>query len=126
MTPDGFITTGFCVTDDFLASYRDGRPLRERGLRPPFRTAVVVTCELVGEFLDYDTDCRIPTAGPTATSGFLKKGGFGSPPPKLRWKGRTVIHQQEAPVKLKPGTAVVMVQLVRQATVQERLFLCRA
>jgi len=59
MTLDDFITTVFCVTDDFLASYLGGRRLRKRGPHPTVPDSVVVTCELVGEFLGYDTDSGI-------------------------------------------------------------------
>jgi len=59
MTLDDFITTVFCVTDDFLASYLGGRRLRKRGPHPTVLDSVVVTCELVGEFLGYDTDSGI-------------------------------------------------------------------
>ena len=59
MTLDDFITTVFCVTDDFLASYLGGRRLRKRGPCPTVPDSVVVTCELVGEFLGHDTDSGI-------------------------------------------------------------------
>ena len=59
MTLDDFITTVFCVTDDFLTSYLGGRRLRKRGPRPTVPDSVVVTCELIGEFLGYDTDSGI-------------------------------------------------------------------
>jgi len=59
MTLDDFITTVFCVTDDFMqAAFREER-LRKRGPRPTVPDSVVVTCELVGEFLGYDTDSGI-------------------------------------------------------------------
>ena len=56
MTLDDFITTVFCLTDDFLQTSFDGERLRERGPRPTVPDSVVVTCELVGEFLGHDTD----------------------------------------------------------------------
>jgi hypothetical protein len=59
MTLDDFITTVFCVTDDFMQAVLGGERLRKRGPRPTVPDSVVVTCELVGEFLGYDTDSGI-------------------------------------------------------------------
>ncbi|MES3630266.1 MAG: hypothetical protein PPP56_08875 [Longimonas sp.] len=59
MTLDDFITTVFCVTDDFMQAALGGGRLRKRGPRPTVPDSVVVTCELVGEFLGYDTDSGI-------------------------------------------------------------------
>lgn len=56
MTLDDFITVVFCLTDDFLQTYLDGGRLRRRGPRPTVPDSVVLTCELVGEFLGHDTD----------------------------------------------------------------------
>lgn len=56
MTLDDFITVVFCLSDDFLQTSLDGKRLRERGPRPTVPDSVVVTCELMGEFLGYDTD----------------------------------------------------------------------
>lgn len=56
MSLDDFITTVFCLTDDFLQTYLDGRRLCERGPRATVPDSVVVTCKLVGEFPGHDTD----------------------------------------------------------------------
>ena len=61
MTIDDFIITVFCLTDDFLTDYLDGERLRRRGPKPTVADSVVLTCELVGEFLSYDTDSSIFT-----------------------------------------------------------------
>ena len=59
MTLDDFIITVFCTVDDFLIDMLGGERLRQRGPRPTVPDSVVVTCELVGEFLQYDTDSGI-------------------------------------------------------------------
>lgn len=59
MTLDDFITSVFCTVDDFLIDLLGGTRLRRRGPRPTVPDSVVVTCELVGEFLQYDTDSGI-------------------------------------------------------------------
>ncbi len=61
MTIDEFITTVFCLTDDFLIAELDGERLRRRGPKPTVADSVVLTCELVGEFLSCDTDSGIFT-----------------------------------------------------------------
>jgi hypothetical protein len=62
MTLDDFITRVFCLTDDFLADYLEKTgPLRQRGPEPTVPDSVVLTCELVGEFLSKDTDSGIFT-----------------------------------------------------------------
>lgn len=59
MSLDDFIITVFCIIDDFLIDFLDGKRLRQRGPRPTVPDSVVLTCELVGEFLEYDTDSGI-------------------------------------------------------------------
>lgn len=59
MSLDDFLTTVFCLIDDFMIDFLDGRRLRQRGPRPTVPDSVVLTCELVGEFLGYDTDSGI-------------------------------------------------------------------
>lgn len=59
MSLDDFITTVFCLIDDFLIDLLDGQRLRQRGPRPTVPDSVVLTCEIVGEFLSYDTDSGI-------------------------------------------------------------------
>lgn len=59
MSLDDFIITVFCTIDDFLTEFLDGKRLRQRGPRPTVPDSVVLTCEIVGEFLEYDTDSGI-------------------------------------------------------------------
>jgi len=59
MSLDDFIITVFCTIDDFLTGFLDGKRLRRRGPRPTVPDSVVLTCEIVGEFLEYDTDSGI-------------------------------------------------------------------
>jgi Transposase DDE domain len=49
-----FIVDVFCLTDDWIASRR--RPIRERGPAPKLSDSEVITMEIVGEFLEIDTD----------------------------------------------------------------------
>lgn len=59
MSLDDYIITVFCTVDDFLTDYLKGKRLRQRGPRPTVPDSVVLTCEIVGEFLEYDTDSGI-------------------------------------------------------------------
>lgn len=59
MSLDDYIITVFCTVDDFLADHLEGKRLRQRGPTPTVPDSVVLTCELVGEFLEYDTDSGI-------------------------------------------------------------------
>ena len=58
ITLDNFIITAFGLTDDFLHTYLNEGRLRERDPRQTVPDSVVLTCELVGEFLCHDTDRR--------------------------------------------------------------------
>jgi hypothetical protein len=66
VTLDDFITTVFCVTDDFMQAALGGERLRKRGPRPTVPDSVVVTCELVGEFR-----AMTPIAASTAISDVI-------------------------------------------------------
>jgi hypothetical protein len=50
-----FLTTVFCVIDDWLGNRR----LRQRGPRPVPADSEVLTIECVGEFLGIDTDAGL-------------------------------------------------------------------
>lgn len=56
-----FLTEVFCLVDDMLLDLKgqlreNGEALRSRGPSPTVADSVVLTCELAGEFLGYDTD----------------------------------------------------------------------
>jgi hypothetical protein len=52
MDLEPFLTTVYCLTDDFLA----GQKLRQRGPQPMIHDIEVLTVEIAGEFLGIDTD----------------------------------------------------------------------
>lgn len=52
MDLETFLTTVYCLTDDFLA----GAKLRQRGPEPTLSDSEVITMEIAGEFLGIDTD----------------------------------------------------------------------
>jgi hypothetical protein len=49
-----FIVGVFCLTDDWIASRQ--RPIRQRGPAPKLSDSELITMEIVGEFLEIDTD----------------------------------------------------------------------
>lgn len=55
MDLETFLTTVYCMTDDFLA----GRTLRQRGPQPRLSDSEVLTMEIAGEFLGIDTDAGL-------------------------------------------------------------------
>ena len=50
-----YLISVFCLVDDFLK----GKRLRQRGPQPTLSDSEVVTMEIVGEFLGFDTDSGI-------------------------------------------------------------------
>ena len=59
-----FLTEVFCLVDDIFIDLKaqlrkNGEALRSRGPSPTVPDSVVLTCELAGEFLGYDTDSRL-------------------------------------------------------------------
>src|SRR5919199_2811634 len=46
----------FCLTDDFIRDTYGGCRLRQRGPAPVLADSEVLTIEIVGEFLGFDTD----------------------------------------------------------------------
>lgn len=59
MTLDTYITTVFCLVDDFLRNELRGQSIRRRGSSPYLTDAEVITMELVGEYLGLGSDKRI-------------------------------------------------------------------
>ncbi len=60
MSLTDYIITVFCLIDDMLAEMKDdGLTLRRRGPAPKLADSVVLACEIIGEFLGYDTDSGI-------------------------------------------------------------------
>jgi len=51
-----FIVTTFVIADDFVQEFFPARELRERGTLPKLSDSEVITMEMVGEFLGFDTD----------------------------------------------------------------------
>ena len=56
MSTEGFIITVFCLIDDALKAFSNGRRLRQRGFEPILKDSEVMTMEVVGEALGYDDD----------------------------------------------------------------------
>jgi hypothetical protein len=60
MSLTDYIITVFCLVDDMLTDMKnDGLTLRRRGPAPKLADSVVLACEIIGEFLGYDTDSGI-------------------------------------------------------------------
>lgn len=56
MSTQDFIITVFCLIDDELKAFLNGRRLRQRGFEPVLTDSEVMTMEVVGEALGYDDD----------------------------------------------------------------------
>jgi hypothetical protein len=87
MDLETFLTAVFCVTDDFLAELSREHKLRQRGPRPVLADSEVLTMELVGEFLGFDTDRAIVT--------YFRRH-YGQLFPKLLAVHRTTFARQAA------------------------------
>jgi hypothetical protein len=59
MNLNDFIVNIFCETDDFMKKFFPGRTLRTRGPLPQMADSEVLTMEIVGEILGFDTDKNI-------------------------------------------------------------------
>ena len=59
MNLNDFIVNVFCETDDFVKRFFPGRTLRRRGPVPQMTDSEVLTMEIVGEILGFDTDKEI-------------------------------------------------------------------
>jgi hypothetical protein len=59
MNLETFLTAVYCVIDDTLGSLLHGTRLRARGPAPRLADSEVLTMEVVGEFLGFDTDAGI-------------------------------------------------------------------
>lgn len=56
MNLNDFIVNVFCETDDFMKNYFPARTIRTRGPLPQLADSEVLTMEIVGEMLGFDTD----------------------------------------------------------------------
>jgi len=56
MNLNDFIVNVFCKTDDFMKNYFPARTIRTRGPLPQLADSEVLTMEIVGEMLGFDTD----------------------------------------------------------------------
>lgn len=56
MNLNTFIVNVFCETDDFMNNYFPARAIRTRGPLPQMSDSEVLTMEIVGEILGFDTD----------------------------------------------------------------------
>jgi hypothetical protein len=57
MSLTDYMITVLCLVDDLRTAMKeDGLTLRRRGPAPTLADSVVVACEIIGEFLGYDTD----------------------------------------------------------------------
>ena len=56
MNLNDFIVNIFCETDDFMKKFFPNRTLRARGPHPQMADSEVLTMEIVGEILGFDTD----------------------------------------------------------------------
>lgn len=59
MDLETFIVTVFCLIDDAVQAVTADRPLRQRGPAPKLHDSEVLTMEVVGEYLGYDTDVAL-------------------------------------------------------------------
>jgi hypothetical protein len=51
-----FMIEVYCIVDDFLKDFLQGKRLRQRGPRPTVSDSEVLAIEIVGEFLGFDQD----------------------------------------------------------------------
>ncbi len=56
MNLNDFIVNVFCETDDFMKNYFPARTIRTRGPLPQMADSEVLTMEIIGEMLGFDTD----------------------------------------------------------------------
>ena len=59
MNLNDYIVNVFCETDDFMKNYFPARTIRTRGPLPQLADSEVLTMEIVGEMLGFDTDKNI-------------------------------------------------------------------
>jgi hypothetical protein len=59
MSIDEFIIAVFCLVEDLLNEFLNGRQLRQRGFPPNLTDSEVITMEIIGEFLGYEQDKQI-------------------------------------------------------------------
>lgn len=56
MDVNTFLVAVFCIADDFLKDFLEGKRLRKRGPQPTLRDSEVLAMEIVGEFLGIDKE----------------------------------------------------------------------
>jgi hypothetical protein len=59
MDTNTFIVEVYCLVDDFMKEFLEGKRLRQRGPMPTLSDSEVLTMEIVGEFLGFDKDKAI-------------------------------------------------------------------
>jgi len=59
MNLDDFIVNVFCQVDDFMKKHFPSRTLRQRGPSPQLADSEVLTMEIVGEYMGFQTDKKI-------------------------------------------------------------------
>jgi len=82
-----FVVEVFCITDDFLKEFLQGKRLRARGPMPTLKDSEVLTIEIVGEFLGFDED---------KTIFWFFRSHYGDWFPALREIHRTTFCRQAA------------------------------
>jgi hypothetical protein len=56
MDTNTFLIEVYCLVDDFMKAFLQGKRLRQRGPKPTLSDSEVLTMEIVGEFLRFDQD----------------------------------------------------------------------
>lgn len=87
MNLETFLTAVYCLIDDTLDSLLHGARLRARGPAPRLTDSEVLTMEVVGEFLGFDTDVGIHTYFRRHWAALF---------PAMRSVHRTTFHRQAA------------------------------
>lgn len=59
MDTNTFIIETYCIVDDFMKEFLQGKRLRQRGPMPTLSDSETLTIEIVGEFLGFDEDKAI-------------------------------------------------------------------
>lgn len=87
MNLETFLTAVYCLIDDALRSLLHGARLRARGPAPTLADSEVLTMEVVGEFLGFDTDAGI--------HAYFRRH-WAALFPGMRSVHRTTFHRQAA------------------------------
>ena len=59
MPIEDFIISVFCCVEELMGKACNGCKIRQRGFSPKLSDSEVITIEIVGEFLGFDTDKKI-------------------------------------------------------------------